>query len=324
MWICQYCEEAYDPEDTGVDRSEEGFWCDYCDGFTYYSGVQQHRFTLILENGTDGKKQLAPAVPIKFKKQMSVLRWPGGKSKFIPYIYSKLQENKTKRLVSPYTGGGSAELALLQAGVVDQLVLNDLDVGIYALYWVMKNMPDDLIERIRSCRPSRQLYFNARRIIKSDYAGCSLPDAAWYTLIVNRLAYSGIYKANPLGGKKGSREDLMSRWNPDKLCQRVEQIHALSDRYEIYNQDALELIESEYWQQGTSIFIDPPFVAKGKQLYRCYYDEGDHYDLQMLLDSLHQGMPGADIILTYDADPLIERIYRYPTEIEKISRVYSV
>ncbi len=46
--------------------------------------------------------------------------------------------------------------------------------------------------------------------------------------------------------------------------------------------------------------------------------------MQGLLDSLHQGMPGADIIVTYDNDPLIERIYEYPTEIEKVSRVYSI
>lgn len=323
MWICQFCLEEYDPEVEGVDHSHEGFWCDSCDGFTYFNGVQKHRFTLILENGTSGKMKPIPSVPVKLKKQLSVLRYPGGKSKFVSFLYSKLQESKTKTLVSPYTGGGSAELSLLQAGVVEHLILNDLDVGIYSLFWVIKHIPDDLMDRVRSYGPTHQSFFDAQRIVKSDYYGCTLAEAAWYTLVVNRLAYSGIYKANPLGGKEGSTKELTARWNPKELCRRIEVIHGLSDRYEVYNQDALELIEEEYWSPETTIFIDPPYVAKGKQLYRCYYDKTAHYDLQMLLDSLHQGMPGADIILTYDADPLIERIYSYPT-IEKVSRNYSV
>lgn len=321
--ICKFCEEIYDPEVDMIDRSHEGFWCDHCDGFTYYDGFQHHLFTLILEEKGQKSKPM-PRVPVRLKKQLSLLRYPGGKSKFIPIIYSKLQEGKSKTLVSPYTGGGSVEFSLLEAGVVNRLILNDKDVGIYALYWVVKHMPEDLIARIVNCRPSHQEFFRAQEIVKADYAGCTLLEAAWFTLLLNRLAYSGIYSANPLGGRNGRRRELLSRWNPERLCRRIETLHALSNRYEIYNLDACELIEQEYWRPETTIFIDPPYVGQGRNLYRHYYDEEEHYDLQILLDSLHQGMPGADIILTYDNDPLIERIYQFPTAVEKVSRVYSV
>lgn len=323
MLTCQFCEESYDPEKDMFDRASEGFWCDHCDGFTYYSKIQHHRFTLILEE--KGKQSTPmPNVSVKLKKQLSLLRYPGAKSKYIPVIFSKLQEGRAKTLVSPYTGGGSIEFSLLEAGIVDRLILNDKDIGIYALYWVIKYMPEQLIERIQNCRPTHRLFFKAQKIIKSDYIGCTLIDAAWYTLLINRLAYSGIYNANPLGGRHGTKVNLVSRWNPDKLCKRIEVLHELSDRYEIYNMDACELIEEEYWTEDRTILIDPPYVGKGKSLYRHYYKEEEHYQLQLLLDSLHQGMPGADIILTYDNHPLIEQIYQYPTVIEKISRVYSV
>ncbi|TVX85655.1 DNA adenine methylase [Paenibacillus agilis] len=305
-----------------MDHSDEGFWCDHCDGFTYYSGTQHHRFTLILEEKGQAVTPV-PSVPIKLKKQLSPLRYPGGKSKFIPVLYHKLQEGKYKTLVSPYTGGGSAELALLEAGVIDKLILNDKDVGIYALFWVIKHMPEELVKRIRSCKPTHRMYFDAQQVVKADYVGCTLIEAAWITLLVNRLAFSGIYYANPLGGRHGAKEELLSRWNPEQLCSRIETIHHLADRYEILNQDACELIEEEYWRPTTTIFIDPPYVAKGKSLYRHYYDESEHYRLQLLLDSLHSGTPGADIILTYDNAPLIERIYQYPS-IEKLCRVYSI
>jgi DNA adenine methylase len=323
--ICQYCEYEIDWIDAEIDQYQKGFWCDACDGYTYMGGLQKHKFTLILEDGKNSRSQ-TPVIklPVILKKQLSLLRYPGGKSKFIPVIYSKLQDGQTKTLVSPYTGGGSAELAFLYAGVVDELILNDLDVGIYSLYWVMKHMPNDLMERIRASKPTHKEYFKAQSVVKKDYAGCTMCEAAWYTLLVNRLAYSGIYSANPLGGKKGKREELLSRWNPEQLCKRIEVIHKMSDRIQIHNMDACDLIEEEYWRPDTTIFIDPPFVQKGKQLYRCHYDEAEHIRLNVLLDSLHQGMPGADIILTYDNDPLIERIYMYPTTIEKISRIYSV
>lgn len=323
MLICQFCDETYDPisEIYMPDNNDEGFWCDQCDGFTYYDGRQKHRFTLILEE--KGQSQLLPHVPVKLKTQLSLLRYPGGKSKFLPVIYNKIRNGKTKTLVSPYTGGGSLELSLLEAGVVDRLILNDKDIGIYALFWVVKYMPDQLIERIKNCKLTHHAYFEAQEIIKADYHGCTLIDAAWFTLLVNRLAYSGIYKANPLGGRSGTREELLSRWNPDKLSKRVKVLHQLSDRYEVFNEDACEFIEEHYWEYEATIFIDPPFVGKGKDLYRHFYTEADHYQLQLLLDSLHQGMPGADIILTYDNAPLIEQIYEYP-EIERVSRIYSV
>ncbi len=219
-----------------------------------------------------GKPTPIPRVPLKLKKQLSLLRYPGGKSKFIPIIYSKLQEGRAKTLVSPYTGGGSAELSLLEAGVVDRLILNDKDVGIYALFWVIKHMPDQLFGRLRNCHPTHRLFFKAQDIVKADYAGCTLIEAAWYTLLLNRLVYSGIFNANPLGGRSGTRLQLKSRWNPEKLCKRIEVLHALSDRYDVSNLDACDLIEDTYWLPDTTIFIDPPYVGQGKNLYRHVVD----------------------------------------------------
>lgn len=94
IWICQYCEEEFDPDIEHVDHSHEGFWCDFCDGFTYYDGKCHHRFTLILE-GKEGPPTPLPTVKPKFKKHISPLRYPGGKSKLTPLIYTKLQEGET-------------------------------------------------------------------------------------------------------------------------------------------------------------------------------------------------------------------------------------
>lgn len=58
---------------------------------------------------------------------------------------------------------------------------------------------------------SRADYIKAQQNIRSGFKGMNMLEAAWHTHVVNRLAYSGIPKANPLEGKKGTQEQLLSR-----------------------------------------------------------------------------------------------------------------
>ncbi|MEB5480935.1 DNA adenine methylase [Shouchella clausii] len=319
--VCRFCESDF--EVTEVDISVEGFWCECCDGFTYFQGIAPgHNFTLILENKNAPKAAIEKPT-FKFSKRISPLRYPGGKSKVIDYLYTHLEKSKTDTLVSPFTGGGSFELAMLEAGVVKNLVMNDKDRGIYSLWQVILEEPEFIIEKLNGSLPTHDDFREAQQLIKSNYDGADTRESAWATLLVNRLAYSGIYKANPLGGKNGSQGALLSRWNPKDLTKRINKIHKMKDRIEIKNEDACELIEEMYWIDNATIFIDPPYVEKGKDLYHCYYKEGDHVKLAELLDSLHHGCPGADIVLTYDYNEWLKDIYYHPN-IEVAGTAYSI
>lgn len=321
---CQFCEieEELESGYFQLDEYNKGFWCEDCDGYTYLKGViENHKFTLILEDKIIGKT-LYDKSNIRLSKRLSPYRYPGGKSKVIDYLITHLQDFKTKKLVSPFTGGGSFELALLDAGLIENVHLNDLDIGVYSLWYTIKHMPNELIYRIKSIQPTHQDFFKAREQIRNDYRGLNIFEAAWTSLVVNRLSYSGIVKANPLGGKNGTMEQLLSRWNPTELIKRINRIHELGDRIVITNEDALNLIEESYWQDETTLFIDPPYVEKGKELYHCYYDKKNHVELSSLLDSLYYGVPGADVIVTYDYNDWLDSIYHLP-EKKVIGRVYS-
>jgi DNA adenine methylase len=324
MISCQFCglSGSLESGDFQLDKQNNGFWCEDCDGYTYFNkDTIKHRFKLILED-KHAEKVLFNRPTVKLAKRISPYRYPGGKSKVINYLYTHLQEAKSKKLISPFTGGGSFELAMLDAGIVEQLHLNDLDTGVYSLWWVIKHMPYFLIDRLQSIQPNHKDYFSAQAIIKNDYKDADVVEAAWASLLVNRLAYSGVSKANPLGGKKGSKKDLLSRWNPSELINRINRIHALSDQIEITQENAVQLIEGAYWQDNATIFIDPPYVKKGKDLYQCFYTENDHRDLSQLLDTLHFGFPGADIVVTYDYNTWLDKLYVFP-EREIIGRTYS-
>lgn len=322
---CRFCGfTSNDPEEFDFDQCKQGFWCNCCDGYTYLKpSSEDHRFTLILEDKT-AKNSLKPNKPnIKLNKQLSPLRYPGGKSKLIDYIYTQIIKKHAKTLVEPFAGGGSVGLSLLEARAIDNLILNDLDVGIYALFTIIKNDPDSLIQKIRGPEPTRADFYTAQKLIKADYPNSSLLESAWALLIVNRLAYSGIVNANPLGGKNGSSVDLLSRWRPENLCKRIKKINQMAKRITVLKMDACEVIEEMYWHPATTILIDPPYYKQGKNLYHCYLDEDEHVKLNVLLDNLYQGCPGADIILYYDNDEFIEQLYLYPN-IEKINRAYAI
>ncbi|MDN4090974.1 DNA adenine methylase [Paenibacillus polymyxa] len=320
---CVYCGEEFNPDEDDINPSGLGYWCGCCDYYNYFDASQDTRkFTLILEGNDEVNEAPVSLHKIRLNKRLSPLRYPGGKSKIADYILQFIAPGKTDRLISPYAGGASVELAFLQAGVFKSLQLNDYDFGVYSLFELIKTFPDALQLEIRNHRPTHDDFIRARQKIKNDYEGCDLFEAAWSLLLVNRLAYSGIYKANPLGGIRGDKKTMLSRWNPDDLCKRINTIHSMSDRYTVHNQDALEFIGEAFWFDKSTIFIDPPYCAAGEKLYRHYYTEDDHYALQLLLEGLHKETPCADLLVTYDDAPLINRIYEYP-DIKRIKRKYS-
>lgn len=321
---CRFCYEEYNLESDTVDRNTDGFWCDHCEGFTYYSATNEEsrKFTLILEDKAAENNMSFPPGQPKLNKRVSLLRYPGGKSKITDYLLSHINPDKTDCLSSPYTGGGSLELALLYAGVVKQLTLNDKDFGVYSLFQIIKTFPDALILELKSRRPTKDDFKKAQRLIKSDYSNADMFEAAWSLLLVNRLAFSGIYKANAMGGLKGDQRALLSRWNPDDLCHRISIIHSMSERYTVHNMDALEFIEDQYWNSRSTLFIDPPYFQQGKNLYLHFYDTEEHLQLQFLLDTLYKEFPCADLLVTYDAAPFIEEIYEFP-DIKRIKRKFS-
>lgn len=92
-------------------------------------------------------------------------------------------------------------------------------------------------------------------------------------LIANQLAFSGITKAGIAG-------DYERRWNYKKVADRIYRIAAYKNRITVMHMDALQVIEEFYWNADHFLFIDPPYVLQGKQLYREWYETDDHKRLQ--------------------------------------------
>ena len=321
---CHWCGITGSASDFDIHPSPSGFWCPECEGFTYMdeSEREKHRFLLLLEDkGGSDARSLSPTIP-KLKKRLSPLRYPGGKSKLIDYLYSRLSQEQLDTFVEVFAGGASLGLALLDAGNIKRLILNDKDPGVYALWKTILECPQEFTERLQSAAPTHRDLSAAKNLLALNEA--STPELAWAFLLANRLSFSGIVKGNPLGGKNGSQDALTARWNPEALAERITHIHSMRDRIELRNMDACEFLETEgYWYSKATIFVDPPYWVKGKALYTHYYEEKDHMELAELLQNMYMSFPEPDIIVTYDNHPRIREMYPLAKQ-EAIQRRYSI
>lgn len=321
---CHWCGITAPASDFDILPSPAGFWCPECEGFTYMDEAERekHRFLLLLEDkGNADAQRLSPAIP-KLKKRLSPLRYPGGKSKLIDYLYSRLSQEQLDTFVEVFAGGASLGLALLDAGSIKRLILNDKDPGVYALWKTILECPQELTERLQSAIPTHRDLSDAKDLLALNEA--STLELAWAFLLANRLSFSGIVKGNPLGGKNGSQDALTARWNPEALAERITRIYSMRDRIELHNMDACEFLEAEgYWYNKATIFVDPPYWEKGKALYTHYYEEKDHMELAEMLQNMYMSFPEPDIIVTYDNHPRIREMYPLAKQ-EVIQRRYSI
>lgn len=321
-YTCSYCGFSSNSlEDFEEDfQQHQGFWCPDCDGFTYFDGKADKRSYMVLLENKENKEATKVHPRFKLKKQVSPLRYPGGKSKVLDLLASYLSEEK-KTFVDVYCGGGSVGLSLLLSGVVEHLVMNDLDKGVYAFFHTVLTAPEALIQKIRTVVPDRELFFYYQEMVKKDYEEFPELERAFGFLVVNRLAFSGIWNANPTS-------NLLQRWNPKVLEKRIWNIWERREQITLLNEDALKVIEEYYWDETCTLFIDPPYyVAWDKKLYHHCYQEEEHQKLADLLNTLVCGMPAhADILVTYDNHPFIAKLYQEAgvANVETISRNYSI
>lgn len=321
-YTCSYCGFSSNSlEDFEEDfQQHQGFWCPDCDGFTYFDGKADKRSYMVLLENKENKEATKVHPRFKLKKQVSPLRYPGGKSKVLDLLASYLSEEK-KTFVDVYCGGGSVGLSLLLSGVVEHLVMNDLDKGVYAFFHTVLTAPEALIQKTRTVVPDRELFFYYQEMVKKDYEEFPELERAFGFLVVNRLAFSGIWNANPTS-------NLLQRWNPKVLEKRIWNIWERREQITLLNEDALKVIEEYYWDETCTLFIDPPYyVAWDKKLYHHCYQEEEHQKLADLLNTLVCGMPAhADILVTYDNHPFIAKLYQEAgfANVETISRNYSI
>ena len=305
---CRVCGAIFTSRaDVEEDIHGTGFWCSECDSFTPYAGITRTiDLSVCLEMKASGCQEhhMDKKTKSDLRGRLSPLRYPGGKGKMLKQLESHFPE-RIGTMIEPFAGGAAASLAMLFTGRVDRIVLNDLDPGVYAFWTSVLEYTEKLLNAVSNIRGTREEFLQAKRILDRPDGRPTVELAAAF-LVANQLAFSGITKAGIAG-------DYERRWNYKKVADRIRRIAGCKERITVMRMDALPVIEEFYWNADNFLFIDPPYVTQGKQLYREWYETDDHKRLAGLIQDLTLSYPGcAKIVVTYDACPETEEYYDFP------------
>lgn len=239
---------------------------------------------------------------------LSPLRYPGGKAALAGFFADIIKALKIRRprYVEPYAGGVGAGIALLREGVVENLVVNDIDPAVHAFWRAVVEENDKLTDLVAST-PLTINEWQKQRDIYRERDERDILRLGFAFFFLNRTNRSGILNAGVIGGQRQEgRYKIDARFNRETLIERLTAIGALADRITVTDLDGRTVIERYAKYRNTFMYIDPPYVQAGSQLYLNAFDGRDHKALASVVNAAE----GAHWLMTYDKAPLIENLYR--------------
>lgn len=252
----------------------------------------------------------------------SPLRYPGGKACIFPFVSKIIYENHLigTNYAEPYAGGSGLALKLLFEEYVNQIFINDLDKSIYTFWkcvlednvrlcdWI-----SDVEVTVDNWRYYKNIQKNSRDVRDIDIAKA--------TFFLNRTNVSGVLKGGLIGGysQKGKYK-IDARFNKDDLIKRIERIAKFKSRITVSNFDGLAFINRmNKKKEDVFIYLDPPYVQKGADLYMNFYSKLDHKKLAKQINKIDKRW-----MVSYDNHEFILSLYKnYEKVIYKLSQSAS-
>jgi DNA adenine methylase len=239
------------------------------------------------------------------------LRYPGGKAKLAEYVKDLMKENRLLdgEYVEPYAGGAAIALELLFQEYVSRIHINDVSRPVHAFWKAVLDHTDALCELVRNTPLTVKTWDKQRRIMEKpkDHDVLALGFA---TFFLNRTNRSGILNGGIIGGRDQTGPwKIDARYNAPELVNRIQSVAAMKDRIKLTRQDALKFLKAgaPKWPEQTLVYLDPPYYAKGRDLYYDFYNPEDH---AIVADFVRTGITKQKWIVSYDNAPAIRKLYK--------------
>jgi DNA adenine methylase len=254
------------------------------------------------------------------RRKILAFRWYGGKYGQLDWLLPLLP--KTHIFCEAFAGSA---VVLLNREPSPVEVLNDIDGDIINFFRVLRDRPDELIEKLYLTPFSREEF---RRAIEAKNDGSLDPvERARLFFVRAEQVRIGLEQTATLGRwawcKYTSRSGMagaVSRWT-----NRILALWAVAERLrrvQIENDDAFNVIK-KYDTKDTLFYLDPPYpheVRGDPRAYGFEMSEADHKRLAELLHSVK-----GRVALSGYKGPLLESLYSDWTRIDAPPRtIHSV
>lgn len=239
----------------------------------------------------------------------SPLRYPGGKGKLAPFMELVIKQtgHVGGTYIEPFAGGAGIALELIEKGIVNEIVINDLDKGIYSFWKAILTNTERFISDIKTVPLNMDEWHKQKEIVNNNKKYSY--ELGFATFYLNRTNRSGIIKGGVIGGleQKGPWK-LDARFNKEELIHRIENIAMYKDKIHVYNKDIESFINNylPLYEDNAFVYFDPPYFAKGKQLYLNFFKYEDHARIEKLINE----KVNCDWVITYDDVQEIADIYK--------------
>ncbi|WP_211581232.1 DNA adenine methylase [Mobiluncus curtisii] len=239
---------------------------------------------------------------------ISPLRYPGGKASLAGPLADLINtlDSHITCYVEPYAGGAGAGITLLHEGIVDRLVINDIDPAVYSFWKTVTTENDRLVEQIGKVPLTIEEWKRQRAIYRNPNTGVGF-ELGFAFFYLNRTNRSGILTGGVIGGlQQQGTYRLGARFNRETLANRIRALSEIGDRIEVTAKDGRTVIREYAKRENTFMYVNPPYVKAGSRLYLKSFDRHDHINLA---DTIKETAPPY-WLMTYDDTPLIRELYQ--------------
>lgn len=232
------------------------------------------------------------------------LRYAGGKSLAVGYVVEQLPDN-LKRLVSPFVGGASVEIACAK-----ELGMSVQGYDVFDLltnYWQMQlAQPEKLADRIAQWPPGKTVYAEVKKRLKAHWLNTEP--------IADRLELAAHYWFNHNLSYGPGFLGWMSR-----IYEEPERAQRLVEKVRTFHCPGLAVDTAKFEEilplhQEDFLYCDPPYYLDGdSRMFRGIYPQRNFpihhkgFDHALLRDLLHQHRGG--FILSYNDCSTIREWY---------------
>lgn len=186
----------------------------------------------------------------------------GGKVNMLPHLLPLLPD--VKQYCEVFAGGASLFWAKKPSR---NEVLNDMNGNITNFYWQLKTNFSELQKLIQATLHSEDHYNRSYAIVKGEQEASDV-ERAWALWAQTQLTFSHIIFGGYAFGTTG-----MGLGTANKRDAFTEKLSLRLRNTEIFNRDALEIIDLKSNEEETIFYVDPPYVSSDQGHYKGYTKE---------------------------------------------------